>query len=318
MAEHRRYNYQTTGLPWRAEAGENRRYGIMLALMLVLFLPPALLIPNLELPEIERSEAEKIPPQLARLIDRPEKQPEVVAPSPEPEPEAEPEPTVAETPPEEPKPKVIQPQVKPQPVQPQSVTQAREKAASSGLLAMKDKLASLRKPERAPSRHLQANTGTGQMSINTTIIDANAALQGSGGVEDVAAPDTQVAVAEHRVKHVEVVSEPVRAAVTTRHAAPSASERTMSNIRQVFDAQKTALYSLYQRELRQNPSLEGKLLLELVIEPDGSVSACRVISSELENPALEQRIAMRVRLFDFGADNVETRTVRFPVDFLPG
>ncbi|HTN35178.1 MAG TPA: AgmX/PglI C-terminal domain-containing protein [Marinobacter sp.] len=316
MADQRRYNYQAAGLPWRAEAGENRRYGIMLALMLVLFLPPALLIPNLELPEIERSEAEKIPPQLARLIDRPEKQPEVVTPAPEPEPEAEP--AVAEAPPEEPAPKVVQPQVKPQPVQPQSVTQAREKAANSGLLAMKDKLASLRKPERAPSRHLQANTGVGPMAINTTIIDADAALQGSGGVEDVAAPDTQVAVAEHRVKHVEVVSEPVRTAGTTRPAAPSAGERTMSNIRQVFDAQKTALYSLYQRELRQNPSLEGKLLLELVIEPDGSVSACRVVSSELKNPALEQRIAMRVRLFDFGADNVETRTVRFPVDFLPG
>ena len=92
----------------------------------------------------------------------------------------------------------------------------------------------------------------------------------------------------------------------------------MSNIRQVFDAQKTALYSMYRRELRQDPTLKGKVLLELVIEPDGSVSACEVVSSELEHPTLEQRIAMRVRLFNFGADNVEARKVRFPIDFLPG
>lgn len=92
----------------------------------------------------------------------------------------------------------------------------------------------------------------------------------------------------------------------------------MSNIRQVFDAQKSALYSLYQRELRQDPTLEGKVTLELVIEPDGSVSACQVVSSELGNPALEQRIAMRVQMFNFGAASVETRKVRFPIDFLPG
>ena len=58
--------------------------------------------------------------------------------------------------------------------------------------------------------------------------------------------------------------------------------------------------------------------MELVIEPDGSVSACEVVSSELENPGLEQRIALRVRLFNFGADNVETgacgsRSISCPV-----
>lgn len=92
----------------------------------------------------------------------------------------------------------------------------------------------------------------------------------------------------------------------------------MSNIRQVFDTQKSVLYGLYQRELRQDPTLEGKVTLELVIEPDGSVSDCKVVSSELGNPVLEQRIAMRVQMFNFGADNVETRKVRFPIDFLPG
>ncbi len=59
-------------------------------------------------------------------------------------------------------------------------------------------------------------------------------------------------------------------------------------------------------------------MLELVIEPDGSVSSCEVVSSELGNQSLEQRIAMRVRLFNFGEDDVEPRTVRFPIDFLPG
>lgn len=91
----------------------------------------------------------------------------------------------------------------------------------------------------------------------------------------------------------------------------------MNTIRQVFDAQKTVLYALYRRELRQDPTLEGKVLLELDIEPDGRVSRCEVVNSDLGNPALEARLASRVLLFDFGSDEVERRTVRFPIEFLP-
>jgi len=134
-------------------------------------------------------------------------------------------------------------------------------------------------------------------------------------------PVTEAAVADHKVKKIAPKTEPAEQTIARADPAPgkpSAGERAMSNIRKVFDAQKTALYSLYKRELRQDPTLEGKVLLELVIEPDGSVSACEVVSSELENPTLEQRIAMRVRMFNFGADSVEQRKVRFPVDFLPG
>lgn len=315
MAEGRKDQRTITGLPWSAEAGENRRFGVVLALMTVLFLPPALVIPALDLPDIERSEAEKIPPQLARLVERPTPKPEVSAPVPKPEPEPKPVPEKVVA--QKPEPKVVQPQ--PQPAPRQSVKQAREKASRSGLLAMKDKLASLRAPDPAPTERLQANTGSvGQEPASVADTNADEALQGSGGVEDSAAPDTQVAVADHQVKHVKAAPEPEKEVARAKPAKPAVDERAMSNIRQVFNSQKTALYSLYRRELRQDPSLEGKVLLELVIEPDGSVSACHVVSSELENPSLEQRIAMRVRLFNFGADNVETRKVRFPVDFLPG
>ncbi len=323
MAEVRNNQRVITGLPWSAEAGENRRFGMVLVLMVVLFLPPALLIPVLDVPEIERSEAEKIPPQLARLVEQPAPKLEVAAPVPEPEPEPEPEqkpepePEPEQTVAEKPVPREVKPQIRPQPVQ-QSVKQAREKASRSGLLAMKDKLASLREPAPVPGKRLRANIGTGQEQATTAVSDPSEALRGSGGVKESVAPDTQVAVADHQVKHVEAAPEPVKTLARAKPAKPSVGERAMSNIRQVFNAQKTALYSLYRRELRQDPSLEGKVLLELVIEPDGSVSACKVVSSELENPALEQRIAMRVRLFNFGADNVETRKVRFPVDFLPG
>ncbi|MBW7470018.1 AgmX/PglI C-terminal domain-containing protein [Marinobacter sp. F4218] len=311
------------GLPWRPAKGENRRFVLMSMFVSAVFLPLAVLIPTLEVPEIERSQAEKVPPQLARLVDRPEpvKPPEPQRPEPEPEPKPEKSPEPKKTAESAEPPAVAKPT--PAPEKPkatrQSVEQAREKASRSGLLAMKDRLASLRKPDNASVEQLQANTGAGGSIVGTEATGADDVLKGSGGVKDTAAPDAKVAVEGHRVKEVEAAPEPVAQQVASAQPAkPTTGERAMSNIRRVFDAQKTALYSLYRRELRQDPTLEGKVLLELVIEPDGSVSACQVVSSELENPTLEQRIAMRVRLFNFGPDNVETRRVRFPIDFLPG
>ena len=323
----------SAGLPWGRDTGENLRFGAIVGVTLALLLPPALLIPTLDLPEIQRSEAEQIPPRLARLVERPKPivTPEPVTPEParrepvepEPEPEARkkepekapPEPVKAEPKPEpRPEPALAR-QAKPR----QTTEQAREKASRSGLLAMKDRLASLREPEPAPAQQFVANTDSDSMARTVSPGDSGKVLSGSGGVTDTVAPETSVNVAGHEVRKVEAPVEETRAvAAKPANLGPSVGERAMSNIRKVFDAQKTALYSLYRRELRQDPTLEGKVLLELVIEPDGSVSACDVVSSELQHPSLEQRIAMRVRLFNFGADKVGTRTVRFPIDFLPG
>ncbi|WP_349518548.1 AgmX/PglI C-terminal domain-containing protein [Marinobacter sp. NFXS11] len=316
-----------SGLPWSRDQSESRRFKCIVLLVTALFLPPALLIPIQDVPEIERSEAETIPPRLARLVEKPQPvvTPEPVKPEAEPEPELKPE-----VQPEKPEPEVAEvepapePEVKPQIAAPepqptQTVEQAREKASRSGLLSMRDKLASLRSPEPEPARKFAVNTEASAPDRTRVSEESTEVLAGSGGVEDTVAPETTVAVAEHEVKTVEApVEETRKVAAQPAETAPSAGERAMSNIRKVFEAQKTALYSMYRRELRQDPTLEGKVLLELVIEPDGSVSACEVVSSELGHATLEQRIAMRVRLFNFGADNVEARKVRFPIDFLPG
>lgn len=325
------------GLPWNRDSRENLRFTAIVVVMLVLFLPPALLIPTLDLPEIERSKAEQVPPRLARLLEPPKPvvppapaRPEPVTPEPV-KPMPEPEPEVRSKEPEKPTPEPVTaepepaPQTEPvvaQPAQPkprQTVEQARATASKSGLLAMKDRLASLREPETAPARQFAVNTGSPATADSVEAPDSREVLSGSGGVGKSATPEIAVAVAGHDVRKVAAPVEESRAvAATAAKPEPTVGERAMSNIRKVFDANKTALYSLYRRELRQDPTLEGKVLLELVIEPDGSVSACKVVSSELEHPSLEQRIAMRVRMFNFGADQVETRRVRFPIDFLPG
>ncbi|MCK0164022.1 AgmX/PglI C-terminal domain-containing protein [Marinobacter sp. S6332] len=322
-----------SSLSWSREEGERLRMLVITVLALLFFVPLAIVIPILDVPEPAREQVESLPPQLAKLlvepkpVEKPVPEPvkEVVEPEPEP---AEPEPVKPEPIPE---PEVAKPAPLP-PVQPveqtpkpvkQTVEQAREKASRSGLLSMRDRLASMRQPAPTAAPVIQANADTTAESISGASSSAqqvNDALKSSGGVKDAQAPRAEVAVAGHDVRKVEAVAqpEPVTASTTVGTQKSSGGERAMSNIRKVFDSSKTALYSLYQRELRKDPTLAGRVMLELVIEPDGSVSACKVVSSELENPALEQKIAMRVRLFNFGAANVETRKVRFPIDFLPG
>ena len=316
MAE-RKPGTQISRLPWSRDGWESARFGVILAVMLALFLVPALIIPNLQVPERERSEAERIPPRLAQLVEAPKPAVvEVPEPEPEPEPSPEPEPERAEA-----EPVVADPEPRPEPrvsaPQEQTTEQARENAARSGLFAMKDRLAALKAPEpSARPENRTANIGDAQAEVQQPEGDRSRVLAGSGGVQSREGPAREVALAEHSMQ---TVSAPREVAVDpATPARPSVGERAMSNIRQVFDTQKSVLYGLYQRELRQDPTLEGKVTLELVIEPDGSVSACQVVSSELGNPALEQRIARRVQMFNFGADNVETRKVRFPIDFLPG
>jgi TonB family protein len=98
-------------------------------------------------------------------------------------------------------------------------------------------------------------------------------------------------------------------------AGPS---RTDEEIQIVFDRHKSALYRLYNRELRNNPSLRGKMVLELTIEPDGTVSACRVVSTDLASPSLSADVVERVSRFNFGPkEGVPAITIRYPIDFLP-
>ena len=63
--------------------------------------------------------------------------------------------------------------------------------------------------------------------------------------------------------------------------------------------------------------MQGKVVMELTIAPNGNVVKCRIVSSELNNPTLERKLVSRVKLFRFAAKDVAQVTVSYPIDFLP-
>ncbi len=94
--------------------------------------------------------------------------------------------------------------------------------------------------------------------------------------------------------------------------------RTDEEIQIVFDRHKSALYRLYNRELRSDPTLKGQMVLRMRIEPDGSVSLCDLQATDMNAPQLAAQVVERVRTFDFGAkEGISAVTILYPIDFLP-
>ena len=300
-------------LPWSTESTDSK-FRRILVLCLLLVTVIGLVLPWLDLPEPDRDSLDELPPQLARLVTEPPAPPPPPPPAPEPEPQVEPERPAETALPE-------QPPAEPPPAPPtQTVEQARERAASSGLVGMRSELSSMRSALNTDVLTRQGGRSADVGAEADVSLDRLAAGDGvrSGGVDDrVLSRDTgDTALAARQGTQVEVADEIAADAVAAARQQ-DLRERSIEEIRRVFDSNKGAIFAIYNRALRTDPTLQGELVLELVIAPSGEVLSCEVLASDLDDSALVDRISNRVMLFDFGARDVQTTTIRYPVHFLP-
>lgn len=307
--------YIDTQLPWSSSANENKRFGALAILFLVCVIVCGFIIQNTVVPEKSREEKEKLPPQLAKVILKKKEEPPPPPPPPkEEEKKPEPEPEKEEEKPE--------PEKKEEP-KPEEVKKAREKAKKSGLLAMQDDLAAMRDSFQTPPPSQKLSKGDTRATEVKRSVITGSATNTSGGIQTAAAPSVSgVAALEGRdttqVDSVSLGGSTVEGDAEMQEAS-SGSEgvRSEEQIRAVLDQNKGALYAIYNRALRSDPTLQGKVTFELVIEPDGSVSECKIVSSELEDSKVESRLVSRMRLINFGAADVGSIKTRWAIDFLP-
>ncbi|XOZ33429.1 AgmX/PglI C-terminal domain-containing protein [Halomonadaceae bacterium KBTZ08] len=294
---------RSPALPWRSTRREDRLLGVILAVLLVFFVPLALVIPGLDLPERSPQQPEEPQPQVARMLEEPEE--------PEPEPEPEPDP--------EPEPETSEPDPAPTPAEPEeTVEQAREVAEESGLVGMKDELAQLRELAPEPETEIRESVpgSEGETGEVPSGPDKQRIMAGSGGPDEPTGGGVEDGGMQRRETR-DVASAGASGEAESRPADTEPSERPMANIRKTFQRNRSALFSIYNRARRQNPLLEGEVVLALVIAPDGSVVDVTVADSTLGDEGVARKIADRVTLFDFGAMDVPERSVRFPVDLAP-
>ena len=209
---------------------------------------------------------------------------------------------------------VVQSEPKPDP---------RKKAAASGLLAMSDQLAELRDLDvrtNVDARSLNAGAGE-RTRVDRSILTAKAGT-GSGGIAvgevSKGFGGGSTGLKGHATAKVSSATTESGAAAEAQRSGKSAkAARTREEIELVFDKNKSAIYSLYSRALRENPALQGKVVLEVTIAPTGEVTECRVISSELGDPELERKLVARVKMFRFDDRDVATMTTTKPIEFFP-
>ncbi len=104
---------------------------------------------------------------------------------------------------------------------------------------------------------------------------------------------------------------------TLQRGGSGKASRSIEEIKLVFERNKGAIYAVYNRALREDPGLQGKVVVSLTIAPSGSIVDVRIVSSELRAAELESKLLARIRQFDFGPKDVDQMIVTWPVDFLP-
>jgi protein TonB len=322
--------YFNSQLPWSSSKSENGIFNKITLIILVLTLTMAFYVAITDLPEVSRADREKVPPQLAKIIQarKPAPPPPQIEPEPEPEeiveeipdPVLKPEPVKAE--------QVTPASVKPEPEEvalseQEKVLEARETAKSSGILAFADTLASMREQ---PALNNLASTnlseGGGQAQQTQRDIIAAPSLATSGGIQTskLSADMGAQGQLEGRRNTEFVAASEGEAAIATKRIEKQQQligSRDLDQIRQVLDANKGAVYTLYRRALRQDPSIEGKLTVRLVIEPDGSLSSVTLVDSELDAEELVQKLISRISLINFGSASVTRTELEYAYNFLP-
>ena len=331
-------------MPWNIEVDNERHFRKTLLLCLFFSVTLGTIIPMVALPIIDRSvEVVKIPERLVTLVKNEPLIPEPIQPKPRKE-------LKEETPvePEKPKQKVSEKtaktEKKPAEVKPakkaagNGTQVARKKAETTGVLAFKSTFADLmdevpvaklgtdarvnKQSKLVPGQSqaqrnlvaMQAKSGTSG-GISNLGVSRNLGNGGSGGSGGYGNAGQIGGVGYSNV-------ESSVAGIGGEEGRPMSGGpgpgRTDEEIQIIFDRYKATLYRIYNKELRKDPTLRGKLLLKITIEPEGDVSMCLVESTDLASDYLVTQIVARVKRFNFGPkEDVPVTTILYPIDFLP-
>jgi len=320
--------YREFDLPWTSSSGQERKFRRLLAIIMGVVFFLGLVWPWIPTPEKDPNMVEDIPPRIAKLLleQKPPPPPPPKPKEPEPEPEiadpvAEPEPEqVAEETPPPPEP---DPEPAPAPEPEIDLQAVAREQAQAALLPFTEDLASLADSDVletvADSRPLTASVG--EATRNERSMITSKVGTASGGI-NTSSMSRNTGGTGLSARNVTTVDSPVESVGQSgggarRTGTSGKASRSREEIELVFDKNKGAIFALYNRALRVDPSLEGKLVLRLTIAPSGEVTACEVVSSELGDPELERRLVQRVMLFRFDAKDVEPVTTTKPIDFFP-
>jgi periplasmic protein TonB len=321
--------YKNLALEWQPAQVDSRNFHRIVMVVLLFATILLLIVSFIDAPKKDSRTRIDVPNRIAEFISRKEKpivpppkpeKPPLPKPKKEPIPEVIPESVIEPTPIEKSEPKPLT----------DSQKQARKVAEKSGLLALANELNDLIETtdvQNKVNRKLSSEFSKAADSNLVAGYDANAISAGvaqSGGNVDASqyakGRDETTALESRDSSKItnELLANSNKAkGSTTATKNRSTGAAAGEDVTIVFDKNKGSLYSLYERERRTTPGLQGKIVLQLIISPEGDVTDIKIISSELNNPALEAKLISRIKLFKFKAGGDKPITITYPIEFLP-
>ena len=299
-------------LPW-ADHREDHVFRVIAIVLLLLFLGTGVVLNFVTLPEVVQKNLVDVSPRLAKLILEKQK----VKPPPE-----------KELVKKEIEKKEVKKKEKPKKKKEVKKESAREVAKKSGLIALSDELEDLREAFDLDDVALPQQTdGSQEVKIAAAIglLLASGAQQSSGGIQtDTLNRNLKTSeLAQRQTTSVESKIEPsseklAKSSTTQQKSQGQATgKRSANEIERVFQKNKGAIFNIYNRALRKNPSLAGQVVVELTIAPSGEVTQVKILSSELDDEALERKLVLKIKRFKFSKGSVAEVTVTYPIEFLP-
>ncbi len=277
-----------------------RRFRAILRYLVIAFAIIAIVLPFI--PRRERVvNMESLPERVVQLVMEP-------PPPPPPPPPPKPEKPLQKAP----------VSAKPTPAVP---VDPRVKASKSGLLANMDDLAALR--DQVDLDKFAKNQAKTNDPGDVSVVQRNVISSKVGGTSGgISAPTSSgLAAGSGSLNGIRTaqVKDPTLASggPATRSGGSGKASRGSEEIALVFTKNKGAIDAMYARALRDNPALQGKVVIEMTIAPSGEITAARIVSSELKDPEFEAKLLARIRLFRFEAKDVATLTATKPIDFFP-
>jgi len=176
-------------------------------------------------------------------------------------------------------------------------------------------------PKAVPGAALQASPKASQgiddivSKLEKSIKDSkgtSGAVAGSGGINPMIG-DLQKDVGQSSLSERKTTA--VESPFQIKGGEDGKSPRTSESIAQVVDTYKGGISFLYNKALRENPTLRGTVTVEFRISADGDVIDCRVVSSSMSNPPFEEALVKRVLQWKFPSVPAGDVTITYPIVF---
>jgi TonB family protein len=158
--------------------------------------------------------------------------------------------------------------------------------------------------------HLKVAPGGGKG--NADPLDQLIGTGGSGGIDDfLSAMEEDVPQVKLNKKAKVDLVKPSK----MTGSAEALGRRTDESVMQVVLSRQGRITYLYEKYLKRNPNLRGKISIEFTISANGFVASARIIESTINHPELEQDILNLIKHLKFDPIPTGDVTTIFPFQF---